>query len=389
MILRTVLTCLKRTVKKGAWIRITLHSLAWVILLVLPVYFVNRWEVRPDFIWLYYINMLISGTIFYLNYFWLVPRYFLKGRKILYALLMILLILAFYCISDTSNRLVFKYKSERHTAEPSKSTSESREFDNDTPEVLGEKRYKHPPFRQMHFFNYILNAIFLTFFSMGIRVLERHNLIEKRQKELEKEKLDAELNMLKNQVSPHFFFNTLNNIYALIEMNPAHAREAMLKLSRLMRYLLYESQQETISLDREVEFLSNFIDLMRLRISDKVKLDALLPGGDQSIFLPPLLFVPFVENAFKHGISNREDCFIRIDMKVEADGITFACANSLPLREDQLDLQYSGIGLDNVKKRLTLLFGNRQLLTISKTDNHFAVNLHIIIEPNDPNHSNR
>ena len=235
------------------------------------------------------------------------------------------------------------------------------------------------------FFNHFLTSMLLSGFAIGLGVMEKLKMNEKKQKELEKEKLNSELAFLKNQVSPHFFFNTLNNIYSLIEINTTDAQDAVMKLSRLMRYLLYESEQGETQLSHEIHFMNHYIDLMRLRISPKVELSIELPKNDSNLKVPPLLFIPFVENAFKHGISYREKSFIRIGMKLEGYLIIFTCSNSLAGKtEEQQTENHSGIGLENVKKRLNLLFPEKHTLKISKTENEFSVILEINLTKEQP-----
>jgi hypothetical protein len=232
-----------------------------------------------------------------------------------------------------------------------------------------------PAFLSYQVYNYILSALFFTFFSLGLRLMERHAGIEKKQKELEKEKLNSELALLKNQISPHFFFNTLNNIYSLISINTEDSQNAVLKLSRLMRYLLYESEQGITRLSKEIEFMNNYIDLMRLRTSNKVSMQVNFPENYEDISLPPLLFIPFIENAFKHGISYRDKSFIEIMMKTENDNLVFRCTNSINGYKTDKEDNHNGIGLENVKKRLNLLFPERHTLKISKTEKIFDVEL--------------
>jgi LytS/YehU family sensor histidine kinase len=207
--------------------------------------------------------------------------------------------------------------------------------------------------------------------------MERHSQIEKLQKELEKEKLNSELAFLKNQISPHFFFNTLNNIYSLIGINAEDSQKAVLKLSKLMRYLLYESEKGDSKLSTEIEFMNNYIDLMKLRMNEKVALNVSLPADYDDRSIPPLLFIPFIENAFKHGISYREKSFIEISFLVTPDSLSFRCANSLFKSRDESDSGHSGIGLENVRKRLGLLFPGKHDLKINKTDSEFEVLLQI------------
>jgi len=198
---------------------------------------------------------------------------------------------------------------------------------------------------------------------------------EKQRKELEKERLNSELAFLKNQISPHFFFNTLNNIYSLVQINTDDAQKSILKLSKLMRYLLYETEHGNIQLSQEIEFMMNYLDLMKLRLTQKVELSVSFPVKYKDISIPPLLFIPFIENALKHGVSYRDRSFIHILMEVNDQEIIFSCSNSIVTKtEETAD---SGIGLENIKKRLALLFPLKHSLKITQADASFQVDLRI------------
>jgi two-component system, LytTR family, sensor kinase len=350
-------------------IRILLHILAWAILLGIPLYLIKRWDAGRDFVWVYYTNTLISGAIFYISYLFLIPRFFFKDRIKFYASVAVLII-GFYFISDQSNRLIFKFIPDQNRIEEA-----NRPPDADKPHR--NEPHGRPPFRQIHLFNYAFTSMFLIFFSLGLRMIERNDTIEKRQKELEKEKLNSELAFLKSQISPHFFFNTLNNIYSLIGINTGDAQNAVLKLSKLMRYLLYDSEQGLSQLSSEIDFMNNYIDLMRLRMSEKVKLHVDFPSKYENTAIPPLLFIPFIENAFKHGISYREKSFIDIGMEVGKEWITFTCRNSIVKPMEETGAERSGIGLDNVKKRLNLLFPSTHELAAGRSNDAFLVTLKI------------
>jgi two-component system, LytTR family, sensor kinase len=361
---------------KGNILKIMLHLLAWSILLGLPLYFIKRWHVGKDFIWLYYINTVISGIIFYANYLLLVPKYFFSNRNFRYYLSVLLLIVFFYFISDISNKLVFRYASDnlkfdqfdRHREDNRRRT---------LPPGGGGALMARPPFRGMHLYNYAFTSIFLVFFSIGLKVLERQDEIEKASKEMEREKLNSELAFLKNQISPHFFFNTLNNIYSLVSINPEDSQKAILKLSKLMRYLLYESEQGNVNLSSEIAFISNYIDLMKLRMSDKISLSFTFPKQYEDISIPPLLFIPFIENAFKHGISYNHNSFVKIDMRMEGKSLIFICENSLARTTEENNIENGGIGLENVRKRLGLLFPGRYEMNITSDNKTFKVFLEI------------
>jgi LytS/YehU family sensor histidine kinase len=144
-----------------------------------------------------------------------------------------------------------------------------------------------------------------------------------------------------------------------------------------MRYLLYESEHGNTKLSSEIDFMVNYIDLMKLRMNNKVNLEVTFPEKCEDISIPPLLFIPFIENAFKHGISYREESFIKISMLCAQDSVTFRCANSLVEKQEETKNERPGIGLDNVKKRLTLLFPEKHDLKISRSEKAFEVLLYI------------
>jgi two-component system LytT family sensor kinase len=355
------------SVSRNNTLPIILHILAWLTLVILPQLIINRFWGNNNYIaWEFYFNALVYGLIFYINYLWLVPRFFLTGRQPLYFLLALLVIVILY--------FFVSYINSHYIHDPAREKAMTDVFDK-----LREKRpMRRPPFRQMQVYFFTLLSILVTGFSLGLKVLERHSAAEKKQKELEKEKLNSELAFLKNQVSPHFFFNTLNNIYSLIEISKDDAQEAVLKLSKLMRYLLYESEQGKTLLSHEVDFMKNYIDLMKLRLSNKVELNIVFPENMAEHHIPPLLFVPFIENAFKHGISYREKSFVHIALKSEINKITFQCSNSLTSKAEKTHSEnHSGIGLENVKKRLNLLFPGSHSLKIDTSGQTFDVLLEI------------
>jgi hypothetical protein len=355
------------TISRNKILPIILHILAWLTLIILPQLIINRFWGNNNYVaWEFYFNATVYGLIFYINYLWLVPRFFLTDRKNVYFLMAFLVIVLLYFFS--------RYINVRYIHDPVREKAISDIFD----KYSQGRHVRRPPYAQMHFYFFYLISILVTGFSLGLKVLERHALTEKRQKELEKEKLNSELAFLKNQVSPHFFFNTLNNIYSLIEISKEDAQEAVLKLSRLMRYLLYETEQGETLLSHEVEFMKNYIDLMKLRLSGKVELKVDFPETMADYHIPPLLFVPFIENAFKHGISYRERSFIHLFLKMEGNKVEFRCSNSLNRKSNAESAdKYSGIGLENVKKRLNLLFPNRHDLQIVTSGNEFNVHLEI------------
>lgn len=343
----------------GKRISVFLHIAAWSVLFLLPIYLTST-ERKVDmfFVGRVYMRTISYVALFYINFFWLVPLVLFKGKKLKFYLSLVGIILALYIISETVNLYFF---------------TNLADFAN----LNDNNSHKPSPFFFWRFdiYNYLLTSILISGFSLALRMSAKYNENEKKRKELEKEKLSSELAFLKNQVSPHFFFNTLNNIYSLTEINTKEAQNAILQLSKLMRYLLYESEKGDIRLGSEIAFMKNYIDLMKLRINDKVSLSTSFPDNDPPVFIPPLIFIPFIENAFKHGVSYREQSFIHIEVTIHNNEIFFRCRNSLSKKHE--DISDSGIGLDNVTKRLALLFPGMHQLSITQENNVFDVSLSI------------
>ncbi len=201
----------------------------------------------------------------------------------------------------------------------------------------------------------------------------RHQLLQ-----LEKQTLNHELAQLRYQINPHFFMNTLNNIHALVDIDQERAKRAIVELSGMMRYSLYEGSETLSPLQHELDFVRKFISLMKLRFGNKIVLSCEFPESTPSyVMIPPLLLTTFVENAFKHGISYQNPSFISIHLEVKGDKIHFQCTNSRYLNGKKRD-DHHGIGLTNVRKRLDLLFKDRYQLLIDESEpTVFTVNLTI------------
>jgi hypothetical protein len=356
--------------KSDKKIAFALHAIVWIIVIIIPFY-LNYTFGGGDRHRLYqfYVNTFSAVSIFYIGYLWLVPRFFLQDKKAAYLIILIALIFSTYMLSSFIN--------DDLLSDPVRDAKFMEAFK----KIAGENS-NPPPFKIFGLFNHILTSILISGFAIGLGVMEKLKQNEKKQKELEKEKLHSELAFLKNQVSPHFFFNTLNNIYSLIGIDGPTAQDSVLKLSKLMRYLLYESEHGETLLSHEIDFMTNYIDLMKLRISPKVELQIDFPEDFSDFNVPPLLFVPFIENAFKHGVNSRDRSYIHIHMKIEPGQISFTSENSIGKSSQKGDLQHSGIGLENVRKRLSLLFPDKHELNIVETETVFSVALSIQTEKN-------
>lgn len=196
--------------------------------------------------------------------------------------------------------------------------------------------------------------------------------------ELETQTMQSELRFLKSQINPHFLFNTLNNLYALTLKKSDKAPEIVVKLSEMMRYMLYECNEKWVPLYKEVNYLKNYMDLERLRQSQNVEIVFDVAGNIGNQELAPLLFIPFIENSFKHGLNNTLDKgFVHINLNIETDSIFLYIENSKPSVPAQFHKRSGGIGLVNVKRRLDLLYPKKYELTIDDSPKKYGVSLEI------------
>ena len=210
----------------------------------------------------------------------------------------------------------------------------------------------------------ILLGFFMTGLNMGIKLLYRSLRDEQQMEELKRQNLQAEMDYLRYQINPHFFMNTLNNIHALIDIDTEYAKSAVIELSKMMRYVLYESGSETISLKKDIQFIENYIELMRIRYDSSIDICLDYPATiPNKVAIPPLLLIVFVENAFKHGVSYNHASFIHIRIGYRDDAVVIS--NS---RHEKSRPGTTGIGLENVKKRLALIYQDNYTLSIDDSD---------------------
>ena len=232
-----------------------------------------------------------------------------------------------------------------------------------------------PPFK-MALYLQTLSYLAPLLFSIAIKSTKRWVKTEAERKEAINIKLKSELQHLHYQLQPHFFFNSLNNIYALVDVSPEQAKSSIHSLSKLMRYMLYETNEESVPLSKEIDFMKKYIDLMKLRVSDKITVHYRFPKEETGITIAPLLFISLIENAFKHGVSASKESTIAIHMTIKDKSVLFRIENdNLPKKTD--DKSGSGIGLPNIEKRLELLYPNKHSFTTEVNNNRFIAQLEI------------
>ncbi len=207
----------------------------------------------------------------------------------------------------------------------------------------------------------ILNVL-LILAAIGLRSQQRNAQLEMKEKENQRILAEQELHRLKSQLNPHFLFNTLNNISSLIAFNQDAAQDSMSRLSNMLRYVLYDSAGMSVALYKEVEFMRNYIDLMKLRYTDTLHMNIALPTENSNTEVAPLIYISLLENAFKYGASSQHPCAINIRLEETDQQLRFAIENTIVPRGEHSKASSGGVGIDNLKKRLQLIYPNKHSL---------------------------
>lgn len=318
-------------------VEILTHIIGWGIVFGFPFLMMSRSGFNIT--WMDYLRHgsiipLSFLIVFYVNYFFLIPRYLFEGRIKQYLLWNVVLII---CIA-TGAHLWQEYSFHNYV------------------KGTGEKGGRPGPPKWIFIMRDIFSMILTVGLSAAIKMSGRWVQMDAARREAEKSRTEAELKNLRNQLNPHFLLNTLNNIYALIAFDADKAQAAVQELSRLLRHVLYDNQQNFVSLDKEMDFIRNYIELMRIRLASNVDVETQFDvNPDSRTEIAPLIFISLIENAFKHGISPTEPSFIRIRFSESPGEVRCEITNSFHPK-NQTDKSGSGIGLEQVRKRLELTY---------------------------------
>jgi hypothetical protein len=301
-----------------------------------------------------WINISFFFLLFLLNLYFLVPRLLFNNKRRQYILIVVLSIIIVTILDIIIHTGMRPDDIPGHGAPPQGFRPGS---------IMGS------------FFNNIITGILIIGTGTAFRLEYKWLDEEKRRKDVEKEQLRTNLALLRHQVSPHFFMNTLNNIHTLIETDTQKAQEAVERLSVLMRYLLYDSAQNTINLKKEIDFIHSFISLMQLRHSDEVEVTTQIPEQIPDMQIPPMLFISLIENAFKHGTCYPFKSYIHFELQHDHNQLRCIIKNSKHPRKGDFKGEYSGIGLGNIRESLELLYQKDYQLDIFDKENEFEVRL--------------
>ena len=378
-----------------------IYIIIWIIILIFPLmmsFSTNGWALDHRTLTTWY-RLCPIIILFIINTVILLPRFLFRKKAGLYLISIIGLSLLFTIISTScfplvrdklntvgiqlepqGNEFAQKAGKERHEMPPRRNGPPGSLLPGNMPhgKRMPHENLSPPPFKWFFVLNQFGLILLIIGLNTAVEVTHKWIKDQQKQKEQEKEHLKSELTFLQHQVSPHFLMNTLNNIHALVDIDSEKAKQSIVTLSHLMRYLLYESGNTSIKLKKEIEFIRSYLNLTRLRLPDDVDISFRVPDNIFEVELPPLLFIVFIENAFKYGISYQQKSFIHIKFEQSNNYIIFTCINSYSGPREPV--KHSGIGLDNIRKRLMLLYGNQYSLEIRNKDDQYLIILNIPIK---------
>ncbi|MHA7944006.1 sensor histidine kinase [Formosa sp. 3Alg 14/1] len=353
----------------------TFIFLFWILLFVLPLFYqwINSHTIRWNVIFNVWIDYLPLLLIFCINRFILTPILLFRNKKILYVTSVIVVI----ALTVMGSMLLRSNIPSQNRSQIQKHVGLQFPNSNKVGKPQGGLERQAGAGTYPPYVNLILLSILLVGFDTGMKLSVKWAETQQQKAEVEKENIKNELAFLRNQVSPHFLMNTLNNIHALVDFDTKEAKSSIAKLSVLMRHLLYESNDKPIALSKEIKFIESYAELMKLRFHEDVKIELNLPENPPNISIPTLLFTNILENAFKYGISYEQKSFVHIALSIHDSILEFTIRNSV--HDKFKTSESSGIGIQNTEKRLKLLYNNNYTFTYSEIENVYNSTIKIPI----------
>lgn len=322
---------------------------------------------------IYFFIYFLLLLFFYFNYYILIPKIYFKEKQIRYVVILVLFLLFFLWIStvfDTPDRNFLDFRSSKpfplgeiHPPKPGdfKHPNGPMPYKMPRPGLNGLTHFGGPPTQYNHtILVYLIGVISSLFIAIKIRL-----------QKVEEDKMKSELSFLKAQINPHFLFNTLNSIYSLAIKKDDKTADAVIQLSELMRYIMTNANDDVIALDKEINYINNYIQLQKTRLGNTVTVDYTMEGTTFGKAITPLILISFIENAFKHGVNPNENSEICIRITIVGDYLTLFVSNN-KVQSIQSD---SGIGLQNTIERLTLLYPNNHVLSIDDNPKTYLITL--------------
>jgi two-component system LytT family sensor kinase len=376
---------------------IIIHIAGWLLFMAFPLLFLNGRSTISTFAllesphyWLFCITYIV---LFYFNAYVLFPKIFLHKKYINYTIISFCL-LSCICFLQPYDKLlrnnlrrnIGMQRPEGASLNggfgpgvqptgdkigmPANNTVRAQQFTQGSPQF---QQFPRPGWGGARRFDITSLFLFVMIMALStaIKTVQQWQVTERRVISVEAEKASAELSFLKAQINPHFLFNTLNNIYTLAVTNSANTAESIMKLSNIMRYVTDDVTEDFVSLQSEVACIEDYIDLQRLRLGGKTKVYFNITGIIAQQKIAPLLLMTFVENVFKYGVNKQHESAIDINLRVAGNTIIFMCVN--PIFERKENIERTGIGIANTKKRLEQLYPGKHILNINNNNNQFRV----------------
>lgn len=348
-------------------LNIIYHVIGILVFLSVPVlfspdfssdlHFLNVDGFREDF---FFHCMLL--LFFYVNYIYLIPRFYFTKRYFTFSIILIVLFLVVFLVPN----LLIHHDGGHHQD----IQNGFREMHEDFDHHKGGHGGRHGDNNRFEIFNE-LKRIFQYILTILVGIVLQVN---KRLKQAESDKITTELAYLKSQINPHFLFNTLNSIYSLAIVGSTNTANAIVMLSNMMRYVLNDASKDWVNLDDELNYISNYIELQRIRFEESVEIDYTIEGDTDGKIVAPLLLIPFIENAFQYGVNAEQNSLIKIEINIKKTMMHMSIWNK-KVDYSKSTFDSHGIGIENTKSRLNLLYPNRHILSIQDNIDTYNVSL--------------
>jgi hypothetical protein len=351
-----------------------MHLLFWVGYLSLSVFVFAGREDFDRALLISAIQIVPQIAIAYINMELLIPMFFIKKRYAQYVGLVLLCFLGLYLFYEFVLPWIFHNIIQQPPPPPSEG---GRWMRRGNPRGPGDPFFNS--FRKMRLIYSFTQTLAIFFLSTAFKTSQLALKREKEAADLKSENLNSELKFLKSQINPHFLFNALNNIYALSIVNSEKTPDNILKLSDMLRYIIYDCNADLVPMEKEMNYIKNYIDLQKLKDDQITAIEVDFEKADPNCMIAPMIFIPFIENSFKHSkIEDIEHGWVKLEIMNKAGNLHFTIQNSIPKQEFTKDKR-GGVGLENVKRRLELIYQNNYKLNIDQDKDVFSVHLVILL----------
>jgi two-component system LytT family sensor kinase len=353
------------SIKNNGSNKILIHTIIWCFFISTSLiqFYESPYRISTDF----YIQWLTGIILFYLNYTYLVTHFLLQKKYTYYISVIMVLIIIFMLIRHEF------FMPEFREIRPPNIVNYPR-IPN-TPENIGQGIHRR---NQPFFFKIFPSIFYILIIAISTIIKTLSEFYNDQQNKLiaESQRTTTELNYLRTQTNPHFLFNSLNSIYSLAHKKSDLVPDAIVTLSEMMRYMLYETDNKHVLLEKEINYIKNYIELQKLRLNNIENISLNIHGNTKDKFIEPMLLISFIENAFKYGTDYKGTAYVKIVITIEKNVFSFWIENKI--ENNKKDPENSGIGLANIKNRLALLYPNTHQLNLTSTDSKFTA--HLVLE---------